>query len=71
MRAASTAKVITGARVLARWPVLLAAALVCGAAVALYVMLDKRIGYAMLAAGVLLVGLVLRRFSQARLEFSR
>lgn len=63
MRAASTAKVITGARVLARWPILLAAALVCGAAVALYVMLDKRIGYAMIAAGVLLAVAVDRRLA--------
>ena len=63
MRATSTAKVIAGGHVLARWPALLAAALVCGAAVALYVMLDKRIGYAMLAAGVLLAVVVDRRLA--------
>jgi membrane protease YdiL (CAAX protease family) len=63
VRAASTAKVIAGSRVLARWPALLAAALVCGAAVALYVMLDKRVGYAMLAAGVLLGVAVDRRLA--------
>jgi len=63
VRAAPTAKVLASARVLAQWPSVVAAALVCGAAIALYVMLDKRIGYAMLAAGVLLAVAVDRRLA--------
>jgi membrane protease YdiL (CAAX protease family) len=39
-------------------PRLLAAALVCGAAVPLYVFLQRPLGYALLAAGVLLAGVV-------------
>lgn len=61
--ATTTADVNPRGRVALRWPAVLSAALVCAGAVPLYVLLDKPVGYAMMAAGLLLAVPVDRRLA--------